>query len=101
MDLRIEPGDDGASFRIAGDLDLATVSNLLDAVRAAGPFDGDVSIDLSELSFMDSTGLRALVTISKDLPEGGKLIIAGASAQVRKLMTLVRADLFDRWDVRD
>jgi anti-sigma B factor antagonist len=101
VDLRIESGDDGASLRLAGDLDVATVSTLLDAVGAAGPFEGDVVIDLSELTFMDSTGLRALVTISKDLPEGGKLVIAGASSQVRKLMDLVRADLFDRWELRD
>lgn len=99
MDLRVEPGDDGASFRIVGDLDVATVSILLDAVRAAGPFEGDVVLDLSELTFMDSTGLGALVAISKDL--SGTLIIAGASPQVRKLMALVRADLFERWEVRD
>jgi anti-sigma B factor antagonist/stage II sporulation protein AA (anti-sigma F factor antagonist) len=101
VDLRVEPGDDGASFRIAGDLDVASVSTLLEAVQAAGPFARDVSIDLSDLTFMDSTGLRTLVTISKDLPEGRQLVIAGASPQVRKLMKLVRADLFERWDVRD
>ena len=101
MDLRVEPGDDGASYRIIGDLDVATVSTLLDAVRAAGPHEGDLVMDLSELKFIDSTGLRALVTISKDLPEGGTLVIAGASTQVRKLMDLVRADLFEHWEVRD
>jgi anti-anti-sigma factor len=101
VDLRVEPGDDGASFRIVGDLDVATVGTLLDAVDATGPHEGDLLMDLSELKFIDSTGLRALVTISKDLPEGGTLVIAGASTQVRKLMDLVRADLFDHWEVRE
>lgn len=101
MDLRVEPGDDGTSFQVVGDLDLATVNTFFEAVRGAGPFEGDVSIDLSGVTFMDSTGLRSLMTISKDLPEDAKLVIVGASPQVRKLMDLVRADLFERWDVRD
>ncbi len=57
--LDVRPGGTRTVVAAAGEVDLATVGELTDALRehlAAGP----VLLDLSELTFMDSSGVRAL-----------------------------------------
>ena len=53
--------DDGSQVRLAvrGELDLATVDQLADALVAAGR--RDVTVDLSELEFVSSSGIALLV----------------------------------------
>ena len=54
--------DGHTKVRVTGDIDLATATELrqrLDFVLAAGT--GDVDLDLSEVTFLDSTGLVALL----------------------------------------
>jgi anti-sigma B factor antagonist len=54
----------GCTLRLAGELDMAGVPSL---EAAAGRVWGEVStltVDLSELSFIDSTGLAAIVHLS-------------------------------------
>lgn len=47
----------------AGELDLATVAQLGERVTQALP-EGDTVIDLSKVSFIDSSGIALLVTVS-------------------------------------
>lgn len=63
---------DTASIRTAGDLDLATVPTLAGHVaqlRKAGC--GHLTFDLSELAFIDSTGLRFLLECHADSRQDG------------------------------
>ena len=49
-------------IRVGGELDLATVPSLEQELEAAmGRPDGGVVVDLSELDFIDSTGIAVLV----------------------------------------
>jgi anti-sigma B factor antagonist len=57
--IDIRPVPDGTIVAVAGELDIATAPDLAAALRehlAAGP----VTLDLAELSFMDSSGVRVL-----------------------------------------
>jgi anti-anti-sigma factor len=54
------------SLKLTGELDLVSEPILESALaRAEGR---PVKIDLSELAFMDSTGLRALLSASREIP---------------------------------
>ena len=55
--FRVTPGDD-RTLRLAGELDMATVSLLRDALEGL-PAGGSTSLDLAELTFLDSSGLNA------------------------------------------
>ena len=50
-------------------------------------------VDLSELSFMDSTGLRMLLRSSRELDQqGGVLALASPQVSVARVLQLTRAD---------
>jgi anti-anti-sigma factor len=55
---------DGDVLRLVGELDLANASGFEDAVLAASAEDEAVSIDLAGLTFIDSSGIRALIRIA-------------------------------------
>jgi anti-sigma B factor antagonist len=50
-------------------------------------------VDMSELSFMDSTGLRMLLRSSRSLDQqGGVLALAAPQVSVARVLQLTRAD---------
>jgi anti-anti-sigma factor len=67
-------------LRLAGELDLAAEDDLLTAFRSASNDESDVILDLSELSFIDSTGIRALVTIAQEASPRRVILRSPASA---------------------
>jgi anti-anti-sigma factor len=71
--FRIEAfeSDSGTTIKLAGELDSATCPELLERFDNAtsGPDARDVIVDLTELSFIDSAGMRALVLIERGAQE--------------------------------
>jgi anti-anti-sigma factor len=62
---------DGATVALSGELDLAGVSALDDALRAARDAGGPLTIDLSDLAFIDSSGLGVLVRFNNAATTAG------------------------------
>jgi anti-anti-sigma factor len=57
---------------VRGEVDLATASDLESFVRSAlGEAPDGVVLDLAELTFIDSSGLRVLVALAKDAESRG------------------------------
>jgi anti-anti-sigma regulatory factor len=48
-------------------------------------------IDLSKVTFMDSTGVQALLAVADALGDRGCLILHGVDGTVRKVIELVQA----------
>jgi len=70
--LDVTAGDDArTTVSVAGELDIATVDEFSDAVRS-GLATGGVIIDLREVTFMDSSGVRALNTALRESTENGR-----------------------------
>lgn len=51
-----------------------------------------IILDISEITFMDSSSLGALVAVLKSMGSDGMLIISGASGVVLELFKLTRMD---------
>ena len=66
---RNEKGDE-AVVSVAGEIDLTTADQFDDVVRAELRHSA-VLLDLREVTFMDSSGLRALDTLIRHSQEGG------------------------------
>jgi anti-anti-sigma factor len=57
---------------VAGEVDIASVDELQGAIDQAFEKEGDVVVDLTGSTFMDSTGLKALVMADRKLNEEGR-----------------------------
>ncbi|HEX7188981.1 MAG TPA: STAS domain-containing protein [Actinomycetes bacterium] len=94
LDLSTHQLGERAVVSVGGEIDLETASQLgdhaLDAVREVSPH---VVLDLTGVTFMDSTGLKVLLTIQRraDLA-GGSFAVVGASRSVRKILSLTGLD---------
>ncbi|MEX2274570.1 MAG: STAS domain-containing protein [Actinomycetota bacterium] len=86
---------DARHVRLVGELDLATASHVLERLQPLTDEGGDIVVDLSELTFMDATGLQALATVARSLRGLGQLVLDRPSAQVRRLFTLCAPMLQD------
>lgn len=59
--VHAEEIDGHTVIRVSGEVDLATVSTLKTALTALGTSTTPVVIDLTEVGFLDSTGLSAII----------------------------------------
>jgi anti-sigma B factor antagonist len=69
--LDVTPGDAWTTVSVVGEIDLATAGELTAAVRTALD-DASVVIDLRGVSFMDSSGVRALDTALREAAARGR-----------------------------
>ena len=86
--------DGGISFALSGDLDLSTLEQLERALDES--LDGQpelVVLDLRQLTFLDSSGLRAMLALHSSLREqGGRLVLVRGPRRVHRVLELTRAD---------
>jgi anti-anti-sigma factor len=96
MDLQLSTRRDGqrAIVTVGGEVDLETASQLgeqaLEALREVSPH---LVVDLAGVTFMDSTGLKVLLSIRRraDLADGS-FAVAGATRTVRRILALTGLD---------
>jgi anti-anti-sigma factor len=94
--LRFDYARDGTkeTLYVTGELDISTVTSLERAV--ASRLDGQggaFCLDLSALSFMDSSGAHALVRLHDRLADlGRQLVVSSPTRQVRQVLELLGLD---------
>ncbi len=77
-------------FRLVGELDISSARDLSDALTPL-PQAGDLTLDLSELEFIDSSGLHAIVLYAGSLNgAGGKLILANPTVMTERVFDIAR-----------
>src|SRR5215207_420725 len=92
--VEIEPEREHVRVIPHGELDLVTVEELrtqIDELRSNGI--AEIVLDLRQLSFMDSTGLRLLLTLDAAArSDGFDFSILDGEGPVRRLLELTRLD---------
>jgi anti-sigma B factor antagonist len=84
--------EQGRSIRLAGELDMSTAAQLDEVLGTAVEHGGVITIDLNELTFMDSTGIGVFLRAAVSLRGRGCLILHGEQDRVRRVLDLVRVD---------
>ncbi|HEX3824232.1 MAG TPA: STAS domain-containing protein [Mycobacteriales bacterium] len=89
MNLKLKPDGDGRSvLHVSGEIDLQVADELRDAGIAAASNDG-VAVDLSQVSFIDSSGLAALIEINNATQDAGRqLTLVKPSRTVRRILEI-------------
>ena len=74
---------------IAGELDLATAALFLDSIDVIAAVDGDITVDLAGVTFLDSIALGAFVKVAvQQRAHGHELHFANPTARHRRLFLL-------------
>ena len=73
---------------VGGELDLATTPQLSEALDEATAGEGDIVLDVSELTFIDSTGLRTLLGAIEGMPQDRRLILRETQPQVIRVFEI-------------
>jgi anti-sigma B factor antagonist len=89
--------DSSRIVTVSGEIDLASAPKLEAAIVAEA--DQTVIVDLLEVGFMDSTGLRSLLSARDTLEEGGgRLLLVFGEGPVERILDLTGlADRFEHF----
>lgn len=85
--LEITQLDERTGLRVAGELDLSTAPQLNEALGAIAE-DGAVTLDLSELTFIDSSGLHAIVAYARAANGNGPVVLDGVSSAMLRIFEI-------------
>jgi anti-sigma B factor antagonist len=88
MALEIEATGD--VIRLRGEVDLSTATEFFDALVVGIGEGGSVTLELSGVTFMDSTGIKALISATHHLDPDVELVLRGAPPALQRLFDLTR-----------
>jgi anti-anti-sigma factor len=85
--------DDRATVHLVGELDLAAASRFEQAVFSIVEDQGSLRLEIKRLTFLDSTGITALVRVHHRLVDrGSQLVLAAPQRQVRRVLEVTGLD---------
>lgn len=101
LQVTTEQRDGLVHIGLVGELDLSTVAKVQEELRRVEePAPPTVVLDLSRLTFLDSTGLRAIVTADERAREGGRrLVVVRGPDSVQRVFSITRLE--ERLDMVD
>ena len=94
LDVRTEDRNGLVHVALVGELDLSTVAKVQEELRrveASAP--ATLVVDLSKLTFLDSTGLRCIVTADERArTDGRRIVIVRGPDAVQRVFAITRLD---------
>jgi len=100
MSFRVHRAGADRRFKLSGEVDMAVADGLVEVLQAQLNGGGDLTLDLSELAFIDSTGIHALIRISQRLGGDGRLILESPAGGVARVLEIVGIDRFPHVEIR-
>ena len=93
LTIEVRPSAGSITFALVGELDLSSCTTLRTCLEELDPGVTDVAVDLTGLSFIDSSGLALLVTTQQALAgRGGSMALLGANGHVRRVLEVSGVD---------
>ena len=94
LEVQTEDRNGPVHISLRGELDLSTVDKVEDELRRVEASTPDVVVlDLSKLTFLDSTGLRCLVTADERArDEGRRVVIVRGPETVQRVFSITRLE---------
>jgi anti-sigma B factor antagonist len=94
LQIRVEQVDPAPIMFLTGELDLSTIDELASAFDDQ---DGSLLVDLDGVSFMDSSGIRTIVSARKRLlKDGGELTLRAPRPHIRRVLEITGLDTIIR-----
>ena len=90
-EFEITPIPDGTGLKLVGELDLATTPELTKALLGLSRHD-TYTLDLSELTFVDSCGIHAILSLAKSVNGNGPLVLLNPTEAVSRVLEILDLD---------
>jgi len=84
----------GRSAWFSGEIDLASYEALLAALSPLIQEAGDIVCDLSDVAFMDSSGIRLFVQMQRSREAGSAVILRNPAPNVERVLELTGVSAF-------
>jgi anti-sigma B factor antagonist len=86
---RIPRNGDGVTLAISGEIDIANAQSFTDEMHSLVEGAGQVTLDLQDCRFIDSTGIRALVLVAREQQaQGRNLTLSGVTGEPHRVLGL-------------
>jgi anti-anti-sigma factor len=100
LSSRIELFLDGRGIRLSGEVDMENTDRLEKALASLVARGGDVLLDCSALTFMDSTGFGVLISAANALGDRGRLVLISLGEVIARTLTLMGVEKVPNLEVR-
>jgi anti-anti-sigma factor len=97
--LELSPLIGKAGIKLVGEVDLATAPQLNQALANIWT-ESEVHLELSDLTFMDSSGVSAILAFAKARNGAGPLVLVNPTAEIERLLELTGLEQHPKVEVR-
>lgn len=80
--------DDDRRLVLRGELDVAAAAALSEAIHEILEAGGSITLDLHQVTFIDSTGLRTIIGAARDMQGHGPLVLERPSPRVVEVLDI-------------
>lgn len=87
-------------LRLTGELTAESVPRLVQAFESMQGA-GQATLDVSQLTFVDSTGLHAIAALARGENGSGRVILEGVKPQIARLLEITDLAAHPDLDIRD
>jgi anti-sigma B factor antagonist len=92
FELEISRIPDGTGLKLTGELDVATAPELTRALLDLSPTNTRVTLDLTELTFVDSCGIRAILALARSVNGNGPVVLLNPTEAVSRVFEILDLD---------
>ena len=82
--LEMSPLVDEQGLRLAGELDLATAPQLAEALLEFASSEGELHLNVSELTFLDSSGLHVILALARSRGHDGPVVLLNPHTSITR-----------------
>ena len=86
-DLQVQADPEG-TLRLSGEFDMTSVETFRLAVETSADPEREIVLDLTELTFLDSSGIRAILTMAQEIGTNG-VLLRNPQPNVRRVIEII------------
>lgn len=88
VEINVRPQEQATIVAITGDVDGKTAPQAQEQILPLIKDGCRLVLDLSGVEYMSSAGLRVLLSVRRQVPANGKVVLSGLSEQIRDTMAI-------------
>lgn len=98
--LEIRGTDQPKGLRIEGEVDLTTVDRFRSALAPMVQEGGDITLDVGDMRFIDSSGVQVIIGALTELSGRGRVVLVRPRPTVVRLVKVLGLKQFENFEVR-